>query len=172
MDSNDLSTKFRNSTGQRRTRSLFYEYSPETAVYTLDKPREDLPHLKTRYLTLEDPTEYTFAQTYFEDWDHWQMILASPEIRARVDKWRYELQLKIRAQAVKRVLEQATRGGKPSEVLAINKYLAEGRWDEATDVTPKRGRPSKADVQKAAHDALRDAQTASTDFDRIIGSIN
>lgn len=139
-------TKLRDSRGRPLTQSLFLEvgYNTEFAVYT--QKDEDYeykgkvyPSLKRLYLEHEDPTEYDFACTYLLGWEQWQRICANKVFTKMVDKWREELELKIRAQAVRDIMNtSATEKG-----FQASKWLADRGWDKRAA-----GRPSKEEVDR------------------------
>ncbi len=139
-------TKLRDSRGRPLTQSLFLEvgYNTEFAVYT--QKDEDYeykgkvyPSLKRLYLEHEDPTEYDFACTYLLGWEQWQRICANKVFTKMVERWREELELKIRAQAVRDIMNtSATEKG-----FQASKWLADRGWDKRAA-----GRPSKEDVDR------------------------
>lgn len=131
--------------GRYKTLSLFLEIGyNEDALFTLkgydhEYNGKTYPSLKRLYLESSDPTEYTFATKYLADWDHWQKICANKALALHINKWRYELELKLRAEGVERVLKSARSKG---NWLAA-KFLAEKGWEQRTA-----GRPSKEDVDR------------------------
>lgn len=136
-------TLFKDAKGRYITQGLFFEFAqnPEYSVYTLDGEDKDnkgtravrpLISLKKRYLQMEDPFEYEFATTWLYDWDHWQRICANKVLRRHIDKWREELEIKIRAGGFQQILEKAVEG----DIQAI-KYVSDRGWDKRV------GRPSK-----------------------------
>lgn len=139
-------TKLRDSRGRPLTQSLFLEvgYNTEFAVYT--QKDEDYeykgkvyPSLKRLYLEHEDPTEYDFACTYLLGWEQWQRICANKVFTKMVERWREELELKIRAQAVRDIMNtSATEKG-----FQASKWLADRGWDKRAA-----GRPSKEEVDR------------------------
>lgn len=146
------------------TQMLFLEctYSP-AALYTLKEVDHEYkgviyPSIKRFYLEMEDPTEYEFANKYFLSWNHWQRIYANKLLTPHINEWRYELELKIRARAVKQFQDQAEKGG----VQAI-KWLAEKGWDVHTA-----GRPSKADIAKETRIQSDIKSQYSDDFGRLM----
>lgn len=135
--------------GRYLTQGLFFEFAqnPANAVYTLDGEDKDnknnrairpLISLKKRFLQMEDPFEYEFATTWLYDWEHWQRINANKVLRRHIDKWREELEIKIRSTGFQQILEKAAVDG---DIQAI-KYIANRGWDQ------KAGRPSKVDKER------------------------
>lgn len=134
--------------GRPLTQSLFLElgYS-EYAVYTLkefDYPYKGkhYPSLKKLYLQEEDPTEYTFAERHLLGWQHWKRLCENKAISKHIEEWREELELKIRSQAVRDMINMcASENGNYSAA----KFLADRGWDKRAP-----GRPSKAEQEKTA----------------------
>lgn len=129
------------------TQSLFYElcWDTKTALYTLHEDDRNvdgvyLPSIKRLYLEEMDLGEHTFANKYFASYSHWaRMVDSNQEIRYHHSKWRWELEVKLRALGAKAVVEEAVNG-KGSNKLAAGKWLATGGWQ-----TPERGRPNKTE---------------------------
>lgn len=128
--------------GRYRTQSLFLEmdYEPE-AMFTLKEHNhshagKDYISLKKLYMEMEDPTEYNFATTYLAGWKHWERICANKILRKHIDEWRDELEQKLRAKAVLRMIESADGGN-----YQAAKWLADRGWQ-----TRAAGRPSKSEV--------------------------
>jgi hypothetical protein len=144
--------QFVDEKGRYKTLSLFLEIGyNEDALFTLKGYDHEYggkvyPSLKKLFLEASDPTEYKFATTYLADWDHWQKICANKVLALHVEKWRYELELKLRAEGVERVLKSARSKG---NWLAA-KFLAEKGWE-----TRAAGRPSKAIQSEFEDDIVR-----------------
>ena len=143
-----LREKLVDSSGRPLTQSLFLEllYKPDVAVYTLkdyDHTYEgkEFKSIKRLYLEMEDTTEYEFANTYFLGWDHWNRIVENKLLTDHVRSWREELELKLRARAVKQMMALADEGS-----YQASKWLADRGWD-----TRAAGRPTK--IEKEAHKA-------------------
>lgn len=130
--------------GRPITQSLFLEMGyTSNAVYTLKDvdytyKGKLYPSAKRLYLELGDPTEYEFATKYFLGWDHWQRICANKLVSEHIMKWRDELEVKLRSQAVRMNIEAAKNGN-----YQAAKWLADRGW-----LTRAAGRPSKAEVAK------------------------
>src|SRR3546814_5329961 len=86
------------------------------------------------------PTEYEFANKHLANWNHWKRLLANVIIRRYIDEWREELELKMKAKAVREM--QALVNSENGNFQAA-KYLADKGWDKRAA-----GRPSKAEVEK------------------------
>ena len=140
--------KFVTHTGNFYTQKLFLElgYDSDIAVYTFkeyDYEYEGKTYLsiKRLYLEMEDVTEYTFANTYFFSWNHWQRIVNNKLIRKHIDEWRNELELKLSAQAIKSIIDMTSdeRG------FQAAKYVAERGWSKG-----QVGRPKKDNSERDA----------------------
>ena len=135
--------KFKNAVGAHILQGLFWETQiharNDRCIYTFaneDLELEDgriLKSITKAYLDENDPTEYTFANKYFDCWDHWQKIVNSSGCAEWVDKMRNELTVKIRSEAIKEIIEQA----QSDKGYQAAKWLAEKGWIK------KSGRPSK-----------------------------
>ena len=125
------------------TQSLFLELGyTKFAVYTLkDQDYEykgiTYPSIKKLYLEMEDTTEYEFANQFFLSWDHWQRIVNNKLMTAKVEAWRRELELKIRAVGVRQAIELAKTGN-----FQAAKWLSDKGFDKRAA-----GRPSKEEVE-------------------------
>ena len=150
FSTSDHSSKFRNKQGVLYTRALFLEQqdimSEDNAIlYTLkNHDHRGYPSLKRLYLQEEDPTEYRFACRYFDSWDHWLKLLEAPWFKPYISAWRQELELKLRAEGLSRILAEA-RDDKSKGALRANEFLVNKGWQEKAE----KGRPSKE--EKARH---------------------
>ncbi len=135
----------RDDRGRPITQSLFLEIGyTDFAVFTLKEDDYEYkgkvyPSLKKLYLEFEDPTEYAFATKYLLGWQHWKKMLGNKQIASEVDEWREELELKLRSQAVKDMIDQSAEGGS----FQASKWLVDRGWDKRPA-----GRPSKAEQKK------------------------
>lgn len=155
-------SKMVDSMGRPLTQSLFLEvgYS-EFAVYTLKEYDHTYngvvyPSLKKLYLKEEDPTEYTFADKYLLGWQHWKRLNENKALSKHFEEWREELELKIRSQAVRDMMNLcASESGN----FSAAKFLADRGWDKRAA-----GRPSKAEKERQ----LRIEDRIKEDFDADI----
>lgn len=129
----NVDNKFKNSRGMYLTTSMFIEhnYDYSLAVYSwgdrdFKNSKGSFPSLKRLYLEMGDVTEYDFANTYLDGWRHWKTLLESPGCRKHIDEWREELELKLRAQGLRQMIDMAQNEDKPSFQAA--KYLADKEW--------------------------------------------
>lgn len=136
--------KLKDSGGRPLTQSLFLEfgYNTDFAVYTwTDEDKEYkgkiYPSLKKLFLEEEDPTEYRFAKKHLLGWKHWQRLNDNKALRIHFDEWREELEVYIRSQGLRSVIDQSEGN------FQAAKYLAEKGWEKN-----RVGRPSKQDAER------------------------
>lgn len=151
---------FRNATGQLILQSLFieYKYSREYALYTLDTQDKvsggvTYPSLYKLYMAMSDVTEYHFANKFFESYQHWDMLCKEDFFKKHIFQWRKELELKIKSEALKEIIDQASSEN-PNKRMEAAKYLYEKVF--VGDKTTK-GRPSKAEIKRQAQQQLEEA---------------
>lgn len=158
--------KFRNSRGVRLLKGLFLEVALDhsTALYTLRRDDREveidgevrvLPSIRRLYLDTMDPTEYEFANKYFEDLEHWELVANSPFLVDHVASWRKELKARIKSEAYKQIAQEAFMGGRNS--FQANKYLYEGNS------------PSKQ--TKAEKQASEEIETLAIDDKQIMADL-
>jgi hypothetical protein len=131
------------SSGRPITQAMFLEagYS-SMAIYTL-KDEDYLyegklfPSIKKLYIEEADPTEYQFAVKYLLNWKQWIRICENKILRAHVDEWREELEMKLRCQAVKEMIQNSKKGK-----IQASKWLADRGWAQRGA-----GRPTKAEIE-------------------------
>jgi len=158
--------KLTDTMGRPLTQSLFLEigYS-DYAVYTLKEydyhyKGKHYHSLKKLYLAEEDPTEYSFAEKHLLGWQHWKRLCENKVLSKHIEEWREELELKIRSQAVRDMMNMcASENGNYSAA----KFLADRGWDKRAA-----GRPSKKD--KEAH--LRMEERLADEFEADLKRLN
>lgn len=149
---------------------LFYEKvnSDKTGVlYTLkDRDHEGFPSLYRLYMEMEDPLEHKFSNTYLESWEHWTTLCECSWFKPYIDRWRLELELKIKSKALQSIREEAEAATTNS--YQANKFLLLGGWKEKEDAPKsRRGRPSKSEILKAADELARDNSSIQEDARRL-----
>lgn len=155
------------------TKGLFYETSlPEDresmgTAWTLkeDDHQADgkvYKSMKKLYVAMEDVTEYDFAQATLGSYKHWERLLESPIIRPHIDQWRKELNLKLKARAMRSIIKAATEDEKLS--FQAMKYLADNDY---LDKKNKRGRPSKDELKAELRKEVQTNKTLMDDAARI-----
>lgn len=143
-------SKFKDERGAYITQSLFLEvgYDVDKAIYTFadeDKEYKGITYksLRKLYLQEADPTEYHFAVKYLWGWEHWQRICSNKLLLAEVEKWREELEVKLRAIGVRNILTLAHDG------MSAAKWVADGQWDTVRDKRSKAGKAKEKAVREA-----------------------
>ena len=136
-------------------------YEPTFTLKEQDHEYEGVKYISMRrlYMGMEDPTEYEFATEVLGSWDHWLRLCNSPAVREHINKWREELEIKLRARAVKAMLETATTAGAKGTTAA--KWLATAGWKEG------KGRPSKAKVKGELKKAAQVVSLVDRDAERL-----
>lgn len=130
--------------GRPFTISLFAETCPvdkRPAPFTLASWRQT-------YVSVADPTEYNAALALCGDWEHWLRLRQSPSLVEHFDKWKLEVEVKLRAAAVSSLISQS-RG--PTGTAAA-KWLAEGGFAERAITRgrkPKETKDEEASVKAA-----------------------
>lgn len=161
-------SKFTNDSGMRLLKGLFYEMTladKSSVLYTLKRQEhKGFPSFYEFYMQEMDPTEYRFATTYLESWDHWRQLLTCNWFKPYIEVWREELQLKLASEALTRIMREASSERKES--FAANKYLLEKGW--AHKSADKVGRPSKEAIKQEARRMVQDNSRINEDYSRII----
>jgi hypothetical protein len=161
---------FRSSTNSRYLKGLFYETTLAnkfSVVYTLkDQDHLSFPSLYRLYLEANDPTEYRFALEHLDGWEHWEMLCSCTWFKPYVERWRRELELRLKSESLARIMREAKTNSKES--FTANRYLLEKGW-EAKDKNP-RGRPSKEQIQQQAQVIALTDRRLEEDFERISGT--
>lgn len=160
---------YTNATGRALTRGLFYEttLADKTGVlYTLkDKDHMGFPSLYRLYMELDDITEYEFANAYLEGWAHWQMLCNSTWFKEFIDRWRWELELKTKALAIRRLRAESAEGGK--NAYSANKFLVEGGWKDKDEKKNVVGRPSQERIKQEAEKLNQMEKDIFDDHERL-----
>lgn len=154
------------------TRSLFLEtvhrgYPTNKVKYILeDRDHPEFPSLYRLYMAESDPTEYNFANKYFDSYEHWLEICKSPVVAPYVEKMRRDLKLKLQSEALARLVEIAKKDDLSPTSLAANKYILSSFGFDKTEGI-KRGRPTKAQVAEEAQRLAANKFQATNDFERL-----
>ena len=146
-----------------KTISCFYETNAneatEPAPYylgSLDVPGK--VSVRQIYMDAGDLSDYTFAMELVGVWEHWEAIRDSSWFKPYHERYRAELEAKIRSQAIARYAEAAKKG----EPTAL-KWFADKAWTKGSDEGRGKGRPSKAEKERRLNEMAqedRDAQAA------------
>ncbi len=120
------------------------------------------PSLYRLYLEMGDVLEYNFSKTYLGGWEHWQKLQQCTWFKPYLKRWREELELKIRSEALTRLATDATSSSRSS--ASSNRYLLDRGW--AIDKNEK-GRPSKEQIKEKAKEMAEFQTQLDTDLLRI-----
>jgi hypothetical protein len=152
-------------TGRYLTRGLFVELADKDNMEKYP-PRCTLKEAHDLYMELADPTEYKFAKAllgsdYTNFWDHWRRLLDTPDFMFFLEKWRDELEIQIRSEAIQSMINIANSNDKGAAVAA--KWVAERGW------VPKRraGRPNKDTKEQEQRTAAALTSSVADDAERI-----
>lgn len=153
---------------QRYTKQLFYEMAdnPDQAVYTLkDRDTDKYLSLYRLYMEEEDPTEFSFANKHLDGHEHWEMLCRNNWFKPYVNRWRAELELKIRAKALKNLIE-LSKGSDPKSQADASKFLLTRNWRGPTE--SKVGRPSREAIKQEAIRLFEESSETKEDYKRIL----
>lgn len=139
-----------------------HEFSPP--IYTM----RELPHkgLLSAYLIyMNSDSEYDAALKLVGSWQHWQKLLKSKAFLSGTDAgqwtgvqaWRDEKEFKDRAVAYDQLRVNAATGN-----VQAQKMIFDGKSS-----TSKRGRPSNAEIARAAKEQAESLATTKNDLQRI-----
>jgi len=162
-------TKFKNSKGQYILQGLFYEMGTlsdnQYVQYTLkDTDYLGYPSLYQCYMSLDDPTEYTFATQFLGGWIHFQKLVASSFFPEYVTRWREEMEIKLQSKALAHLI---TESNDPDSrhCYNANKLLLDKGWkDKKTPVT----RTAKEKIKEEAHRLQSTSATIEDDYETFI----
>lgn len=173
-----MTNPFKNSHGALLIRELFWEHNfskgdPTRVLYTTrtedfvatfeDGTTKNIRSLYRLYLDANDPTEFEFASKYFNSMDHWKRVALCPIVRDLVPQMRKDLELKLRSQAFKRLLDVAGDESHKSYVEA-NRYINTVKWTDPEErKSSKKGRPLKETNPLGVS-----TKQADEDFERLI----
>lgn len=162
-------SKYKNVNGVLLQKELFWELAvnKENSLYTL-KDRDHLvrdkvyPSLYRLYMEENDPTEYLFAMKYLDGWAHWLQLSSSSFFKEYISRWREELELRFRAEALVTIQKMSKSAGR--EAFQASKYLVDGNY------LPKKntkGRPTKQQISDAAIQMAEEDKQLKQDFARL-----
>lgn len=160
--------EYKDPVGRYFTEGLFWETSRNREkyppVFTLkDKEHQGCPSLKEQYMLAEDPTEYFFATTVLGSVEHWEQLCRCTWFKPHVTQWRKELDALLRAKAVEIAKQIMTTDERGSTRLSAAKFIVERAWEQKG----AKGRPKKADVERAAKELAESNLVLEEDWTRI-----
>lgn len=158
---------------QPQTKGLFYELTlPEDRKemgtswtlkeHDLQADGKVYKSMKKLFIEMEDVTEYDFAIAALGSYKHWERVTESPILKPHIEQWRKELNLKLKAKAMKSIIKSATVDEKLS--FQAMKYLAD---NEYIDKKNKRGRPSKEELNAELKREVEMSKSFKDDAERI-----
>lgn len=164
-------SKFKNLSGAHLLKPIFFELDEGDrpwAQFTLKNYHHTVDgrqylSLRRLYVELEDPTEYLFAETYLDGWEHWKKLSGASFFQSYLKDWREELEIRLRAKALLRIKKKAEEGTKDS--LQADKTLLMGGWK--TEEEKSAGRPSKKKIQEEADKLMVQKTEYDNDFERL-----
>lgn len=162
--------KFRNDQDRLLFASLFIDrkYDEGSALYCLgltDKTYRGkvYPSLYRCYINMADITEYNFANTYFESYQHWEQLCQEEWFKPYIYRWRKELELKIKAEALKEIIAQSVSED-PKKRLDASKYI----YEKVFVSSSSKGRPSKAQIKEEAVRKAQEEKLINEDWSRLV----
>lgn len=165
-------SKLRSPSGKFYTRQLFQEewcnlmHSERLIdpVFSLYKDRPGLINFGARYVALGDPTGYKVSQELLGDYKHWLALCKASWFRTAKEMWDKELDAKLASEGMDK-LREILKEGLPAQQLVAAKYLANKEHRKNRNST--KGRPSKAEVDKAAREQAAFERELADDAERI-----
>lgn len=159
--------------GQPYLRRLFLETSytqndKSNIPYTLrdtDHP-EGYKSLYRLFIDHEDPTEIDFAETYLDGYAHWSRLCECLWFKEYVERWRHELDLKLKNKAISIVKDVARDNGHKNQFEAV-KILLNAPWREKQVASKGRGRPTKAEVKGELKSRVDEEKALQEELKRV-----
>jgi hypothetical protein len=132
-----------------------------------DEDHDGLYSFKKWFLKFyRDPTETRFVDECFEgDLKHWENFKSSRLIKPVYENIKAEAEQRLLRDVMCKIVETAMDDNNKSQMVAL-KYLAD-RGGKLTGVG--RGRPKKADIDKAAREIAEEDKATADDLKRILG---
>jgi len=169
-------TEFRNNS-QILLRGLFFETNKNSlrqAKYTLKDSDHTVdgityPSLFKYYMDMGDQTEYTFATTYLEGWNHWEKLCRCEWFVPYISRWRKELHLRTVSEALL-VIKNEAKDKQSKNQFQANKILIDRSWEAAipqSKQASKRGRPSKDDITAEIKQAAEEESLILKDLELL-----
>ena len=114
---------------QKRTKAYFFEMAREKdkrfVIFKLKKSSEsEHPWVYQAYMDMDDPTEYLFAEKYFDTWDDWERVTTVSWFIPHLEKMRRDLAKRNYARAVQ-ALKLIALDPTDRNYYTANKYLSE-----------------------------------------------
>ena len=143
-------------------------YKPTWTI--ADEDHDGLYSFKKWFLKYyRDPTETQFVDACFEgDLRHWNIFKNTKTIKVYYEEAKREAEQRLLKDIMSKIVETAMDDNNKSQMVAL-KYLAERGAKILEADAPTRGRPKKADVEKAAREIAEEDKAAAADLKRILG---
>ncbi len=167
-------SSLKNEGNQPYLRRLFletsYQLNDRTGIpYTLadqDHP-EGYKSLYRLYMDYEDPTEFSFANQFLLGHAHWTRLCESEWFRPYAERWRKELELKLKHKALEIVKNVSMDDGHKDQFQAVKILLNAGWKEKEAPGKPKRGRPSKAEIKGALKEKVEEDKELLRELERV-----
>jgi hypothetical protein len=136
------------------TKKLFKQFD--------DSGTLDLDEWHNIFVSMCDPTEYAPALELVGSWSEWCRFKREwAEFREIIlKKWLEEVEIKIRSDSIRKVVVSSASNPKSAQ------WLAEGKYKP----TATKGRPSKAEVERAARIEAGVVKEVEDDVRRVLGN--
>lgn len=106
------------------------------------------------YVDIGDPTGYKQCQHLLGDWEHWNVLKNNPTLKVYFDKWDEELAVKIRSEAIERMIEAS----KDIKGQASARWLAENGFQSKKVGRPVKQHDTKYEQKEEAERLAKDSQ--------------
>lgn len=165
-------TNFKASNGKYYTRQLFWDewvnlMQSERQIdppFCLHGNKPELINFGKAYVESEDPTGYKVAQELLGGYQLWTVLMKTKWFQEAKKIWDEELDARLKSQGIEKLKEILTNG-QPAQQLQAAKYIANLEYKGAT--RSSRGRPSNAEIEKAAREEADIRSTLEADYQRI-----
>lgn len=101
---------------------LFKETAHHAAKF---RPPFTLESWKEVYLECGDITGYKACETLMGNWEHWQQLWEHPMLKPYMEKWQEELKIKLKSEAIGKMLAMSGNNAQAAKWLAEEGYLEE-----------------------------------------------
>mgnify|MGYP005848278509 CR=1 FL=1 len=145
---------FLNDANRYKTRALFKEICQpgDEPIFSWSR-NKDNGYINIRQLfidlTVDDPSEATFAETICSDIGWWEEVRNCYWIQSQLKEWRKVAAIKRKSKAFKSIVKEIEEGGRSSFTAA--KYLIEEPW---VDKRTKQAREDSKETTKEAFDQV------------------
>lgn len=170
--------RMRTSMNQYRTRGLIKEAAGNELVpdyiFTFahyDNEEEGLYSLRKLYLQFDDTTEYEQAMHILGSMVHWEKFVNSDFIKDHIEEYRKELRARTKSKALKQLLESAENSPSDAVRHQAQKFLVKEGFrlmDGEDAAKPKRGRPSKEEIDGNLKAMSAEEKRIQEDYNRTL----